>query len=299
MKTPISLKTKIALVLAISLWASAFVGIRAGLQGYTPGGLALLRFIVAAICMFIMQTRLPTRIQITLLDKALLFLIGAFGVGCYNIALNYGEISVPSGIASFIISLSPLVTLIFAVIFLRETISINMIVGMMLSIFGVGLIMLSETNEFNFHLGLVYTLIATFIGGLYSVLQKPFLKKYHAIEVTAYIIWGSMLFLLFYFPEMLNSLKTASLHSTLAVVYLGIFPAAIGYIAWSYSLKEMPASKAVNFLYFMPLIATLLGWVWLGEVPTLLAFFGGLIALLGVWIVNHPKERKMFSKKWS
>jgi drug/metabolite transporter (DMT)-like permease len=247
--------------------------------------------------MLIMQARLPERHIISWRDKGLLFLVGAFGIGCYNIALNYGEISVPSGIASFIISISPLVTLIFAVIFLRETISIKMIVGMAISILGVALIMLSKTNEFNFHIGVIYVMVATFVGGLYSVLQKPFLRKYHAVEVTGYIIWGSTLFLSFYTPEMLQSIKTASLQSTLAVVYLGIFPAAIGYIAWSYSLKEMPASKAVNYLYFMPLIATLLGWIWLGEVPAWLSFFGGLIALFGVWVVNYSKERKMFSRK--
>ncbi len=44
-------KTKIAVATAIILWASAFVGIRAGLHGYSPEGLALLRFLVASIVM--------------------------------------------------------------------------------------------------------------------------------------------------------------------------------------------------------------------------------------------------------
>ncbi len=294
MKTSISLKTKIALLVAVSLWASAFVGIRVSLQGYTPGGLALLRFIIASIIMLIMQMRLPERHSVTFLDKALLLLVGAFGLGCYHIALNYGELSVSSGISSFIISLSPLVTLVFAIIFLREVIGINIIFGMLVSVVGIALIMLGKTNDYNFHVGVLEVMIATFVGGVYSVLQKPFLKKYHAIEVTAYIIWGTMLFLLYYMPEMVGSVKTASLKSTMAAVYLGIFPAAIGYIAWSYGLKEISATEAANYLYLMPLIATLLGWIWLGEIPGWLAFFGGLIALLGVWIVNQPK---VFSKR--
>ncbi|MCC2667478.1 MAG: eamA, partial [Gammaproteobacteria bacterium] len=45
----LTLKTKLALLTTVVLWASAFVAIRAGLQGYSPGGLALLRFLIASV----------------------------------------------------------------------------------------------------------------------------------------------------------------------------------------------------------------------------------------------------------
>lgn len=290
MKTvTVALKTKIILLIAITLWASAFAGIRAGLQGYTPGALALLRFLVASVCMAIIYIKIPKKNPVNWRDKGLLLFIGTLGLGVYNIALNYGEIEVPSGIASFIISLSPLITALVALIFLNEIISMNMIFGMLVSIFGVGLIMLGKTQHFHLQMGFLYVFIAMVTGGIYSVVQKPLLAKYHAIQVTAYIIWGAAILLSIYTPQMINNLKTADLHATLAVIYLGIFPASGGYIAWSYALKEMPASQASNYLYFMPIIATLIGWVWLGETPNLLSLLGGVIALLGVWIVNHRK----------
>ncbi len=281
-----------ALLITVSLWASAFVGIRAGLHGYTPGGLALLRFLIASVCMWIACIELPERNQIARGDKALLLLIGMLGIGFYHIALNYGEISVPSGTASFIISLSPIVTLVSAILFLRESVHINMLIGMIISVVGVGLIMLDKTNQLTFHAGVCYVLAASFIGGIYSVLQKPFLQKYHAIEVTAYIIWGATFLLFIYTPSMLHDAQIASWRATLSVIYLGVFPAAIGYITWSYCLKEIPASEAANFLYFMPLIATILGWMWLHEIPTWLSLLGGLITLFGVWLVSHTKKGK-------
>lgn len=81
--------------------------------------------------------------------------------------------------------------------------------------------------------------------------------------------------------------QQASWTATLVIVYLGIFPASIGYIAWSYALARIPASRAVSFLYFMPFVATLLGWLWLSEVPKLLSVFGGVVAIFGVWLVNQ------------
>lgn len=287
----VSIKTKLALITSIILWASAFVGIRAGLQGYSPGGLALLRFLIASICMFFVYQRFAKRDVIPIKDKILLLLVGATGLGWYNITLNYGEISVQSGAASFIVSESPIITLLLAVLFLGEKWSVLSLFGMMISVLGVFLISVGQTHGFHFEMGMFYILLATIIGAFYSVLQKPFLKKYHAIDVTAYIIWGGTLMLFIFIPNLMHDVHTASMSATIATIYLGVFPATIAYLAWSYALVEIPASFAVSFLYFMPVIATLLGWLWLGEVPVLISFVGGLVALFGVWIVNHSYKR--------
>lgn len=281
-------KTKIAVLTSIFLWASAFVGIRAGLQDYSPEGLALLRFIVASVCMGIVYFRLPERSAIRWRDAFAMMCLGMLGIGVYNITLNYGELSVSSGVASFIISQSPIIAALIAIPFLGERLTSMRLLGFTVSVLGVALIMMGQQGEeLNWDIGVVYVLIAACAGSIFSVLQKPFLKRYHAIEATTYAMWGGTLFLAINTPKLLHDLPQASLSSTLTVIYLGIFPAAVGYIAWSYALKALPASRVMSFLYFIPFLATLLGWLLLGEVPTLLSMTGGLIAIAGVWFVNH------------
>lgn len=288
-----TLKTRLVIFFTIFLWASGFVGIRAGLEDYSPQGLALLRYLIASLCMSIFYFRLPKRNVIAWPDKLALLAVGVVGIGVYNLSLNYGELSLSSGISSFIISQSPLITMVIAILFLKERLNFLCVLGFTISVFGVFMIALSEKNGFTWDKSIIYIFIATLSAGFYSVLQKPYLSKYHSIEVTTYIIWGGTLFLLFCTPALKQDLAKASWETTLVVAYLGIFPAALGYLAWSYALSQIPASRAASFLYYMPFVATLLGWLYLDEIPVWLSIAGGIIAILGVWLVNYSYARNL------
>lgn len=287
-----SFQAKFCLVAAIFLWASAFVGIRAALESFSPEGLALLRYLFASLFMTIIYARLPKKKKIKKRDALGLFLVGAIGIGIYNITLNYGEISISSGMASFIISQSPLVTALFAMIFLGERLTALRAIGFLISVIGVGLIAVGERSGFSWDSSIYYMLLATLAGGIYSAMQKPFLKNYNVVEATTLVIWGGTVFLLLFFHSLQKDLAHASLKSILTVAYLGVFPAALGYIAWTRVLSEIPASRAVSFLYFMPFLATLLGWLWLNEVPTVLSLVGGICAIMGVGLVNQSYRRE-------
>lgn len=71
------------------------------------------------------------------------------------------------------------------------------------------------------------------------------------------------------------------------MVYLGVFPTAVGYVTYAYAFSRMNASVAASFLYLVPVLAYLIAWVWLGEVPTVLSVVGGAVVLAGVFVVNR------------
>jgi drug/metabolite transporter (DMT)-like permease len=282
----LSLKVKLAVAVTVFLWASAFVAIRSGLEGFSPGPLAYFRFLIAAICMTIIYFNLPTRNKISITDKLLMLIIGAITLGIYHITLNYGEMTISAGLASFVVSQAPIITTLFAILFLRERLNKMGIVGLAISTLGMILILLAQDNNMQVNIGILYALAAAIAGSAFNVLQKLFLKKYSAIEVTTYGIWGSLITFSYYLPAFSHEIFNASFKAILSALYLGIFPAAIATMTWTYTLSAMPASRASNFIYFMPIIATVLGWLCLGEAPLLLSFLGGMLALAGVWVVN-------------
>lgn len=288
--TTTQIKTIVAISLAVFFWSSALVAIRIGLNSYDPGSLALFRHIVASLGMGLLyfcnaKYSLP-RWQ----DIAVILIAGVIGIGLYNITLNFGELTVNPGIAGFIISLIPVVVTLLAILFLGEKVSANIWRGLLVSLCGVLLIAISHSEGARIDIGIFYLLIATLCGGIYNIAYKSLASKYDSVQLTAYVIWsGTLLLLLFFSRTLWQEVHTASLSANLAACYLGIFPSIIGYCAWNYSLRCLPASRASHFLYLMPIISTLLSWLILGEIPKWLALVGGIIALSGAMIANQRK----------
>lgn len=300
-------KTWIAIAITLVLWASAFAGIRAGMRiqpdgsigvgGYGPGEVALLRFgtasIVLAIYALATRMRMPKRE-----DLGRIALAGLLGITIYHVALNFGEVTVESGAASLIIAAGPVFTALLSAAFLRERLSFLGWLGIAIAFAGVAVISVSGSQGLQFSPGSLLLLLSAVVTAAYFIVSKPGLRKYTAIEYAAYAIWAGTIPMLVFLPGLLRAIPDADASATIAIIYLGIFPAAIAYVLWSYALARMPASMLSSFLYLSPVLAMGIAWVWLGELPTVLTIVGGLVAIVGVILVqtkgyvgNKPSSR--------
>lgn len=274
-----------AIIVTIFGWASSFPAIRAGLVAFGPIELGAVRFAVAALpaALFLLATRpaLPAR------DELWRFAFGGVVfIALYTILLNIGELTVASGAASFIINTSPIITALFAVLVLGERFPRLAWIGTILSFAGVGLIALGENPHLDLGSGAVLILGSALCTAAATIVQKPLFVRHKALTVSAWNMVIGALCLLPALPAGLVQAQSASAHALVATVYLGIVPSLIAYGTWAIALSRLPAARASNYLYCIPPVATLMGYVWLGEVPTLIGIAGGMLALGGVVIVN-------------
>lgn len=277
--------TLAAIVVTILAWASAFPAIRAGLAGFGPLELGAMRFAIAAIPagIYLLITRPP----LPRWGEAWRFVTGGlFFVALYTALLNMGEQTVSAGAASFIINVNPIITAALAMALLGERFRLWAWIGTAVSFLGIGLIALGEGDALRIDAGALLVLGAALCNSITAVAQKPLLVRHKPLTVSAWNMVIGALILAPALPSGLAQAGAASADALFAAIYLGVVPSLIAYATWTIVLSRLPAGRASNFMYCVPPVATLMGFLWLGETPSLVGILGGLLALGGVALVN-------------
>lgn len=277
--------------LSILSWASAYPVVRLALLDIPPIPLAALRYFIAA-CLAILWLIWKKPVLPSLKDFPRLFVCGALGIAAYNILFNSGEQTVSSGATSLIIASAPIMAGIMAVFFAGETLSIYGWSGSILAFCGVALIVLWQPGGLTLGSGAGLELLAAFCTASYVVLQRPLVQRYGGLPVTACVLIIGAFLLLPWLQEGEMTLFHAHVKTWLYVFELAIFPAAIGYGAWSHVIGVMGAAKGAILLYLLPPVTFVLAFILEGSWPDLPTWCGGGVVMLGVALAHKKKKKK-------
>jgi drug/metabolite transporter (DMT)-like permease len=276
--------TSAAVVLAVVLWASSFVAIRAIGTSLSPAPLALLRLGVAAAALTVLvlvkgtvRVRLSRRSFLLICAYAVLWLAG------YTVALNAAELHVDAGTAAMLVNLAPLLVAVAAGRFLGEGFSRPLVVGSLVALGGTVIIAAGASADRDVA-GVLLCLLAAalYAGGV--LIQKLALRDVDGLTA----IWLGCLVatavLLPWAPQLVSEVAVAPAGAVAAAAYMGVFPTAIGFTAWAYALRRMDAGRLTTTTYAVPAVSVLLSWLLLAEIPTVYGLVGGAICLVGVAI---------------
>lgn len=225
--------------------------------------------------------------KLTPRDSGLLVALAMTGFTGYHVALNLGEQTVGAGVASLLITTVPVWTAVLAALFLGEQLGRRGWAGMWLAFVGAGIVALSGSGDTSFGLGATWILLAAVLQAIYFTLQKRLLDRFDPLVLTSLAIWLGTASLLPALPRLGREIAAASSETIIATIYLGVFPTALAYLVWAWALARRPASQLASWLFLVPIVSFLLGWLVLAEVPTAGAVGGGLVTLCGIWLMQH------------
>jgi drug/metabolite transporter (DMT)-like permease len=282
--------------LTLVLWSSSYAAISYGLQVFTPGEIAFMRFAIATVVLMIPvamgKVKLPPK-----QDWALLALLACFGHFLYQLSLGYSMTRLSAGAAAVVISTVPSVTAVLAMLRLKEHISARAAIGLGVAFAGTLLVTVGRGHSIHFEPMAFLVFVAVLCSASYFVLQKPLLARTDAIGFTAASLFVATILFSPLATHIPAKLAAAPWPQLLSVLYLALFPTVVGFVCWSYALKRAPASRVASFLYLQPLMGCLIAWFWLEEVPTWLTVVGGTLAVAGVVLATLPNlNLSMFRK---
>ena len=263
-----------------------------------PIGFILLRNIIAIIFFWIFH-KLYIKEKVEQKDFPLLFLCGMFGVAINQIFFFSGlKFTTPIN-ASLIMLTTPILVLITSAIILKEKITWQKVIGIVLGILGA-ILLVAYGKEFSFEQnqlkGDLFILINATVYGIYLVIVKKLLDKYNPFTVVKWIFTFGIIFV---FPLGIQDLLEVkwSLFSNstwLAVGYVLFFATIITYLFNVYAIKMVSSTVVSIYIYLQPLLATAIALIFGKDELSMIKISAAILIFIGVFLVSRSPQKHKY-----
>lgn len=284
-------KAVLYLLLTFSLWGSLYVVSKYTLGKLPPFTLSFFRFSIAFVTLTLMLGKPKKKMERR--DYPYILLIGGAGyfiaVGAQLLGTKYAGAS----IASLINSLNPVTMTFFGLLILGEALTVYKIAGILLALAGVYVIM-GQGAAGTDSKGILLSLFSVVIWSFVSVMTRKAGQKYEPLQITRN---STGVAALFYLPVFLWEMEggqpvSVDLPAVLALLYMGSICTGAAYFLWNQSLSMLEAGTCSAFYPVQPLVASVLGILFLHEEIGVSFWIGALLIVSGVLISLLPHRKR-------
>lgn len=285
--------TEWALLAAIGgMWGSSFVFIAIGLEAFEPGLITLLRIALGAAALALFRrSRQPVARE----DWPRIILLGLVWIAVPLTLFPIAQQWIDSSLAGMLNGAMPLFSALIAWFLLRSAPGLRQVAGLVLGFSGVVLISWPATRDASATaLGAGLVILATILYGLSANLAVPLQQRYGSLPV---IVRAQAVAIVATLPFGLASLPGSEfqLSSALAMVALGLLGTGIAFIAMFLLVGRAGATRGAVAIYFIPVVATILGVTFLDETVQTIQLIGMALVLTGAYLTSRRESRQAAS----
>ena len=254
----------------------------------SPTSLALLRWLIASVGFLAVLPFTKSKAPFERRDLPRLVVLALTNVAGYNLAVNYAEKSISSGLTSILVALGPVFMVVLSSFVLRERIGKRVVYALMLAVLGSILLSFADLNLNGSAIsGSGEAILGALFYAVFTVASKPLIQKYGALPVC---IWASVLGTAFLLPfassEFLHQVSSLSLEGWSALLYLSIVSSVVGYLVYYTMIGRGAISTLSVQLYLIPIVSVIAGVLILHEQVTVLMLIGGAATLAAVGLAR-------------
>ncbi|GAM15899.1 DMT family transporter [Mesobacillus selenatarsenatis] len=288
------MKYYLLLLLTSFLWGGNFIVGKTLVDHTSPITLTILRWVIAIICLIPLvwwkeKKLIPPRESILPL-----FIMGVTGVALFQ-ALQFMALEKTSATNVGLISTLNMFSIAaFSFFFLKEKINKLQFLTMILSLFGV-LLVLSKGNmnvlfSLQFNKGDLYMMMAVGMWGIYSVSSKWAMAT---VTPMMSILYSGIFGLLVLLPFSINDFTVTNLNSSFmqGILYTGLVSTVLCMVLWNIGVNKLGPSTSGLFLNFNPIFTAVLAFAFLGENMTWIQAAGSVIVIAGCFLFTLLKNK--------
>ncbi len=275
--------------IVVLTWGANFGIVKSAFETIPPLLFGAVRFTVMGILLLALTFFREKGIQLRKEDLGKVIMVGALGLGLYQVLWSLGlNLTSPSN-SALILSTQPLLGTLYIDLVKKEPVGRQQYWGMLLALVGVVLVILKPTAKLHFSLdtlpGDLLTLMAGFCAAIFfSVWSKPLLKIYSPLRLMSYCMIIGSLVLWIASPFSAQPIVWSQVWEKTwwSMGYAVVFSGMLGHVLWYEGLGRIGVTKSMVYLYFIPIWAVLFNTLMMGETIFLQQILGGVLILLGV-----------------
>ncbi len=276
-------------VLMVVTSAPTYVATGEVLKAVDPLDLAPMRFLFAAAIFGVYFLARRRKLLIRKHDIWRVIGISVLGYGAYGTLLNLGQTTVPAGTVSLLLNTSPVFAFILGYLVLGERTSRRGIIGMAVATVGVATITVFGAGNLGFDWNAMTILVAALVLAAFLIWQQTVLGRVPPVEMA---FWGCLVGGLVTLPMARFDIEPHlwGTRTIIALAVLVVGSTVLAYSFWNLTLAGTSVAEGGSLLFAVPLFSMALGWLILGQVPTLASIVGGCIALVGVMLLGRAQN---------
>lgn len=289
----------VALILSMIFWAFSFVWVKEVYLVYGPLTTVLFRLVIASVLLLAFAFLTGKIVKIERSDYGTFVLLSFFEPFLYFMGESYGLMYVSSTVGAIIVATIPLFSPIAASRFHGEKLSSRTFLGILLSFFGVSIVVLD--NSFNLTaspLGIALEFLAVLSAIGYIVVLKKLAVKYNPTSIITYqnilgIIYFLPLWLVFEYRDF--TAVPFDMPAFAGILKLSVFASCIAFIFYAHSVKRLGINSVNIFINIIPVFTAIFAWYILDEPLTIRKFIGIAVVITGL-LLAQVKLKKTTEK---
>jgi drug/metabolite transporter (DMT)-like permease len=272
------------------IWGINFVVTKYATTIFKPVAFTGLRVGTAALFLLLVAL-LRGKIGLPRRDVIGLLLVGMVGNGLYQLFFVHGLARTRAGNAALIVAAAPAFIALFARVRGLERVKRMTLVGIALSVLGVGLVIVGSASSSNRKTTLLGSLLVFFgvlCWSVYTIMLQPYTKRIDVIKLSAItMVGGAVPLLIASTPALIGTNWSAvGRGGWLALFYSSVISMGVAYFFWYRGLRVLGPTRTAVYANLQPIIALLVAWAFLGEIPTIFQGVGAATIVAGVFLTR-------------